>query len=70
MIFLQQRNSQKQESRMGKIMKMIYANSQCASIYFQMFDMSNNNMMLHDSIENGDFRNIKIECEGTNDKNK
>ena len=26
---------------MSKIMDMIYANSQCASIYFQMFDMNN-----------------------------
>jgi hypothetical protein len=26
---------------MGKIMDMIYANSQCASVYFQMFDMNN-----------------------------
>lgn len=25
---------------MGKIMDMIYANSQCASVYFQMFDMN------------------------------
>ena len=30
-----------QPSRMGKIMDMIYANSQCASVYFQMFDMNN-----------------------------
>ena len=29
----------KQRTRMCKIMDMIYANSQCASIYFQMFDM-------------------------------
>ena len=25
---------------MGKIMDMIYANSQCASIYYQVFDMT------------------------------
>ena len=28
-------------SRMNKIMDMIYANSQYASIYYQMFDMNN-----------------------------
>jgi hypothetical protein len=29
-----------QSNRMAKVMDMIYANSQCASIYYQLFDMS------------------------------
>lgn len=35
-----QTNEKEEPSRMGKIMDMIYANSQCASIYYQVFDMA------------------------------
>ena len=58
-------NNQKQPSRMGKIMDMIYANSQCASIYFQVFDMSDamlNEMYAIQTLENEQAQYQEDQC--------